>query len=175
VEAGKSVLGVCLGAQLIAAALGEGVYKNYYHEIGWFPVRVENPHGEMPRPGFEDLAADQPDPEHVFSLFPREVPALHWHGETFSLPPGAQLLARTEACVNQAFSVGDRVLGLQFHLEATAESTAALVDGARGDLEMDGPYVASERDILKPGPLLEESNRYMEAVLKYLESRTLRG
>jgi GMP synthase-like glutamine amidotransferase len=103
VSYGKPVLGVCLGAQLIAKALGARVYPNAVKEIGWFDV------------GFTDAAAkdalfaDLGGPETVF----------HWHGETFDLPRGAELLASSERCRNQAFRASRRAWGLQFHLEVT--------------------------------------------------------
>ncbi|MFP4373124.1 MAG: type 1 glutamine amidotransferase [Spirochaetaceae bacterium] len=153
ISAGRTVLGICLGAQLIAAALGAGVYPNYYREIGWFPVSIEH-HSPL------------------FSQFPASIPALHWHAETFSLPPGAELLARSDGCVNQAFSVGDRVLGLQFHLEATRASAEELVEAAAGDLSGDGPYVASREEILDEAAPFGRSNRYMETILAGLERVT---
>lgn len=175
VAAGRTVLGICLGAQLIAAALGARVYPNYYREIGWFPVSV------VEQPGAADRAADHgaaepaalaDSPAELFSRFAPDLPALHWHGDTFALPFEATHLARTDACVNQAFSVGERVLGLQFHLEATPESAAALCDGAAGDLTHTGPYVASRETILSAQAPFERSNTYMEAVLSYLEHHT---
>lgn len=96
------VLGHCLGAQLIAKALGARVYPNPVREIGWFPVE-QRPEGQ-----------DSPWLEGLPSRF--EV--LHWHGETFSLPPGATPLLKSNHCVNQAFSIGP-ALALQFHVEMT--------------------------------------------------------
>jgi GMP synthase (glutamine-hydrolysing) len=180
VSAGKTVLGICLGAQLIAAALGAGVYPNYYREIGWFPVSIKPPSAGSNRDGAGGRAAaaaaaadTTPDnPVELFSQFPASITALHWHGETFSLPAGAELLARSDACVNQAFSVGDRVLGLQFHLEATRESARELVEGSPGDLTEGDPYVATRGDILDEAAPFKRSNRHMEAILAYLEGRT---
>lgn len=120
VRAGKAVLGVCLGAQMIAAALGARVYRAAEKEIGWFPVRRVAATG-------------------VGAELPEEFVPLHWHGETFDLPPGAVRLAETAAVPNQAFQVGVRVLGLQFHLEATAESVAALVKNCAGEINI-GKY-----------------------------------
>ncbi len=100
---GKPVLGVCLGAQLIAKALGARVYANHVKELGW--ARVAFSDAALRDPLFTDMAGDQ-------IIF-------HWHGETFDLPAGAELLASSEACRNQAFRVGDRIYGLQFHLEVT--------------------------------------------------------
>ena len=99
----QPVLGVCLGAQLIAKALGAQVYRNPVKEIGWFEIHL--------------TAAAARDPLFV-GVGPAET-VLHWHGETFDLPPGAEWLAYSEACRNQAFRVGPGVYGLQFHLEVT--------------------------------------------------------
>jgi GMP synthase-like glutamine amidotransferase len=104
-SAGLPVLGVCLGAQLIARTLGAAVYRNPVKEIGWAPVSWTEA-GRRDRL-FHGLTS----PEVVF----------HWHGETFDLPRGAELLAFSGACRHQAFRVGDNVHGLQFHLEVTPE------------------------------------------------------
>ena len=85
---GKAVLGVCLGAQLIANVMGSQVRPNARREIGWFPVRSVN-HGQT----------------NVFS-FPEQINVLHWHGETFDLPADAVHLASSRACDNQAFQLG---------------------------------------------------------------------
>jgi len=98
-----SRLAVCLGSQLIASSLGARVYPNRHKEIGWCPV-----HGVTP-----------PDVS-VFS-FPPSLDVFHWHGETFELPPGAVRLAYSEGCENQAFQIGNSVIGLQFHLETTPQ------------------------------------------------------
>lgn len=127
---GKPVLGICLGAQLIASVLGARVYRNAEPEIGWFPVE-----GLPVADGFR---------------FPEHFNAFHWHGETFDLPNGTLPLARTPACENQAFRLGKRVIGLQFHLETTPESAAALVEHCANEL-VDAPFV-EEPDELRKGP-----------------------
>ncbi len=101
VHDGIPVLGICLGAQLIAAALGGRVRKNPMKEIGWFEVAPTD--------------AGRQDP--LFSKFTGPEMIFQWHGDTFSLPQGAHHLARSDACLNQAFRFNDRVYGLQFHLE----------------------------------------------------------
>jgi GMP synthase-like glutamine amidotransferase len=133
IEKGKIVLGICLGAQLIADVLGGQVVRNRYKEIGWFPVSL----------GAKGLASAP------FRGFPDEFPALHWHGDTFSLPPGAVMLAESEACPAQAFSFnGSRVLALQFHLESSVDSVRALIQNCSDEL-VDGEYIQRAEDILE--------------------------
>jgi GMP synthase-like glutamine amidotransferase len=108
VAVGKPVLGICLGAQLLAKALGARVYRNTVKEIGWAPVSWrEAAHAD---PLFQGLS----DPEILF----------HWHGETFDLPAGAVWLVSSEACPHQAFRSAS-AYGLQFHLEVTPEMISA--------------------------------------------------
>jgi GMP synthase (glutamine-hydrolysing) len=122
---GKPVPGICLGAQLVARALGARVYRNPVKEIGWAPVSWrEAAHAD---PLFQGLA----DPEILFQ----------WHGETFDLPAGAVWLASSEACRRQAFRSGS-AYGLQFHLEVTPETISAWCaeDANSGDVrELEAP------------------------------------
>jgi GMP synthase-like glutamine amidotransferase len=132
IAAGKPVLGVCLGAQLIASALGARVYPNAEKEIGWFPL--------------EGLPSEDP----AIFRFPASMRAFHWHGETFDLPRGAIRLARSAACENQAFQLGASVVGLQFHLETSPESARALVDHCGEELRP-ARFVQSADEILSAG------------------------
>ena len=127
----KLVLGICLGAQLIADVLGAKVYKNRYDEIGWFPVTLTEESGESP----------------VFRTLPTNFIAFHWHGDTFDIPEGARLLAKSEGCINQAFEYKGHVFGLQFHLESTPGNAQMLIENCRdklGELK----YVQMPEEIL---------------------------
>ena len=133
IDAGKIVLGVCLGAQLIASVLSAKIHKNQCPEIGWFDVRL----------------TDAASRSGVFSRIPKRFTAFHWHGDTFDLPPGATWIAESDACRNQAFEYGGRgrVIGLQFHLDTTLESIRRLVEYC-GDELVPSEYVQSERELL---------------------------
>lgn len=119
-QAGRSVLGVCLGAQLIADVLGAPVTRSREPEIGWFPVDLS--------PAARETWLSQ--------VFPASFPAFHWHGDTFEIPSGFVPLGASAACANQGFLGGARenVLGLQFHGEVTAESVASLVEACGDEL-----------------------------------------
>jgi GMP synthase-like glutamine amidotransferase len=112
IDGHKHVLGICLGGQLIADVLGARVKPNGHKEIGWFPVRLT-----------EEAQVQRP-----FERFPRQFTAFHWHGDTFDLPEGAVLLGSSDGCHNQGFIYGRRVIGLQFHLEATLGSVNGLIE-----------------------------------------------
>jgi GMP synthase-like glutamine amidotransferase len=128
-DAGKRILGICLGAQLLAEVLGGAVRPNGEREIGWFPVRAI--------PG----GAGSP-----FG-FPPEIRVFHWHGETFSLPPGSVWLAESDGCAHQAFAVGSRILGLQFHLEMREADIVRLADACAGELTA-GRYVQPAEEFI---------------------------
>lgn len=152
VKSDLPVLGICLGAQLIASAMGAKVYPQPEKEIGWFPVK-----------------AIQPKLSTVFQ-FPDDINAFHWHGETFTLPKAAIHIAKSEACENQAFQIGTKTIGLQFHLETTLQSAQALVDNC-GDELVEAKYIQTEDTILSaPEERFLSINRLMGCVLNYLHT-----
>lgn len=151
IDAGKTVLGVCLGAQLIASALGAKVTPGREREIGWFPI---------------ERVAD-PAAHSIARAFPARAEVFHWHGETFELPPGALHLARSEACEMQAFALGPRVVALQFHLETTPDGVAALVHHCPEDLRA-GRYVQSSDEMLRDTARFTRLHEILEALLDAL-------
>jgi len=138
IAAGVPVIGICLGAQLIASALGAWVGPSPQKEIGWFPIRAVAPEGEVAGSG--DI------PEGGLFAFPEAVKVFHWHGETFDLPEGAVRIAESEACANQAFQFGPNVIGMQFHLETTPETAGLLIENC-GDELVPGAYIRTVEEM----------------------------
>jgi len=150
IDRGASVLGVCLGAQLLAEVLGAQVYRNPVKEIGWFAVDAVQ--------GTRDAFR-----------FPAQFMAFHWHGETFDLPHGAVGLARTSVCENQAFQVGRGLIGLQFHLEVTAEGVQQMLDHGADEIAQGGAFVQRQEAMRAPVPgTYAKVERLMHRVLDYL-------
>ena len=137
----KKVLGICLGAQLIADVLGQRTFPNTEKEIGWFPVTGN------------------------WHLMPNLFVPFHWHGETFELPKGAIHLASSEICLNQAFAFQENVLALQFHLEVQYDLIEGLLKHAESDLTP-GDWVQGKQEI-QDGLVNAESNRtYLRRILE---------
>jgi GMP synthase-like glutamine amidotransferase len=150
INSGKPVLGICLGSQIIASAMGAKVFPNPVKEIGWLPIE-----------GIDNLNGD------VFR-FPQMETVFHWHGETFDLPPGAIRLAKSAGCENQAFQLGKSVIGLQFHLETTPDSAQQILSHCRHEL-VPSTYVQTEDEILSVNPHLYQSINYlMGRILTFL-------
>ncbi len=144
---GKKVLGICLGAQLIARSLGYSVYPNKHKEIGWHEVTIT-----------EDGAST------VFSGIKNPLKVFQWHGDTFDLPDDALLLATSDACKNQAFLYKDHVLALQFHLEYTINSIENLLKYL-DDHTQRGPFIQNEKTIRDGYIYLSELERNLNKIL----------
>ena len=142
----KKVLGICLGAQLLADVLGGRVTQNRYQEIGWHDVQL----------------TDEGARSQLFEGGPAVFQAFHWHGDTFAIPRGLENLAKSDACVNQAFAAPNR-LGLQFHLEVTHAD-------AQRWLALDAPdadrYVQPAAEILREPARFEQNNRLLDRILE---------
>lgn len=149
IESGKIVIGICLGAQLIANALGARVYRNQHKEIGWFPITLSE-------------AARQSE---IFGFLEENITVFHWHGDTFDIPENAIPLASSKACRNQAFFYVGRVIGLQFHLESTRDSVRQLVENCKDEL-VQSPYIQSSDEILMQRPeVFQKNNDALSGIL----------
>jgi GMP synthase-like glutamine amidotransferase len=151
-DQGKTVLGICLGAQLMAHVLGARVYQNKAREIGWFPLTISD---ETRDTVFRDV-------------FPPGLEVFHWHGDTFDIPESAMRIASSLACPNQGFVINDRIAGFQFHLETTPESAQALIDNCGHELD-GSAFVQSEKELTADGKRFARINEVMTAVLERLE------
>jgi GMP synthase (glutamine-hydrolysing) len=148
---GKVVLGICLGAQLVADVLGAKVFANHCKEIGWFPVYKTK---DAARTIISDVMPDTMD-------------VLHWHGDTFDLPAAAVHLARSEACANQGFVYEDRIIGLQFHLETTAPGLQSLITHCIHDID-DSRFVQPPEKMAAEPERFKQVNQVMDRLLDRL-------
>lgn len=130
IDANGTILGICLGSQLLADALGGTVVPNHCKEIGWYPVALSTVCRASP----------------LFMNIPVVFTPFHWHGDTYPPPPGSVLLGSSDACDNQGFIFDNRVVGLQFHLEMTAESLSEIITACSDELVSD-VYVQTAREI----------------------------
>lgn len=146
IAAGKRVLGICLGSQLIADVFGAAVTRNAETEIGWFDVELNEAGRAAP----------------AFAGFPARFMAFHWHGDTFAIPPGAEGLMGSAACANQAFALDTRVVAIQFHLEVTAADARAWLE--RGE-PRPRAYVQPAARILANLDAFAANNRLMLQLL----------
>ncbi len=151
VDAGKAVLGICLGAQLVCDVLGGQVTKGEHPEIGWQPVTL-TPQG-----------AAHP----LFAGFPETFTAFHWHGDTFSIPSGAIHAASSPGCANQAFVLGDRVAGLQFHLETAPVNLVSLIKHCGSEI-VPGDFVQTPKAMHNGrasfAPLRDLMSRFLDSM-----------
>ncbi len=148
IDANKIVIGVCLGAQLIADVLGAKITRNPETEIGWFPVRLTQDAKDL------TMFADLPD---AFIAF-------HWHGDRMDIPDGAIPILESDACANQGFLFGDRVLAFQCHLEETDESVGHLLDNFQHEM-LPGSYVQSVDDVRAGCNAIPAMNELLDRML----------
>lgn len=164
IDAGKIVMGICLGAQFIASVLGATVYKNSQKEIGWFPLQK-----------MEISPTNSTSLSETITLLLSNQTVFHWHGETFQLPENAIGLLSSEACVNQAFLYRDSVLGLQFHVEMDETSIDTIVDNCRAEL-IPSEYIQTEEIIKQKMEKYVEENKKLlfELLDKFIEKKNKR-
>ena len=117
IQRGKSILGICLGAQLIAKALGAKVFKAPVKEIGWYDI-------SLTETGSQD---------RLFSNLPEAFPVFQWHEDTFEIPHGGKLIVTAERIPHQAFRYGENTYALQFHIEATGEMIRQWIESEEGE------------------------------------------
>lgn len=150
IDAGKSAIGICLGAQLLADALGSPVFTGKEKEIGWWPITL----------------TENGRKSYLLDGLPHQTTVFHWHGDTFDIPEGAVHLAESEGCHSQAFLFDNRILGLQFHLESTSETIQAILDHCRHEL-VPGRYIQTEEQInAAPNDHFVKINTMLEMLLK---------
>jgi GMP synthase (glutamine-hydrolysing) len=151
IQRGKFILGICLGAQLIAKALGAKVFKAPAKEVGWFDVSLT------------EIGLQDP----LFSNLPKTFPVFQWHEDTFDIPKSAKLIATSSSVPHQAFRYGDNAYGLQFHLEVTEEMIREWIKTYEEELKGSQPPLFSKLKILTDTEI--EIETYTKRGMKFLE------
>ncbi len=147
VKSNLPVLGVCLGAQILAAALGAKVDRNPNgKEIGWHPIRLH----------------DSAEDDRLMRGLPTTMTPFHWHGDIFDLPPGAISLASSDKTPCQAFRLGDKAYGFQFHFEVTRDGVAAMADAFGKELIRE--KIAADRMISEAAELMPPLEKISDTV-----------
>lgn len=151
IQADKKILGICLGSQLLSVCLGADVHPAENKEIGWFKV---SPTEECKKIGW------------LYDLFKDEPVVFHWHGDQFEIPlDGSFSFLESNANRNQAFYHNENMIGLQFHVEVTPETTAFMLKNGKNEL-MKSSYTQTETEIQKGLVHVRNCNRIMEAILE---------
>jgi GMP synthase (glutamine-hydrolysing) len=153
IQRGKTILGICLGAQLIAKALGAKVFKAPAKEIGWYDVSLTK------------IGSQDP----LFSILPKTFPVFQWHEDTFEIPHGATLIATSSLVPHQAFRYGDNAYGLQFHLEVTEEMIQEWMETYEEEFKgLQSPPPFSRAEIMTETEIKIET--YMRRGMKFLKN-----
>lgn len=148
---GKPAIGLCLGGQLIANALGANVSRNAYQELGW---------GSVYKTSDEN--------SNYFSV-PAELTVMQWHSETFEIPKGAKLLATNQICQNQMYQIGANVLGFQFHPEITPRVLSLYIENEEHEQEFKGPHVQPMEMLKKSkNELFQSGNDLLISAINYV-------
>lgn len=151
IQTKKVVLGICLGAQILGIALGAKATPSPNKEIGIYPIQMTK----------------EAEKDPIFKHFTKQFDVVHWHSDMAGLPEGSILLASSDGCPRQAFRYGDRVYGLQFHLELTPTLMKEMIKHCHDDL-IPGLYVQSADELLKLD--FTASNQKMNSILDNLAS-----
>ncbi|TDT71871.1 GMP synthase-like glutamine amidotransferase [Hypnocyclicus thermotrophus] len=146
INANKKIIGICLGAQLIADLLGSKVVKNKEKEIGWFNVKKVSNH------------------KFLYNV-PTEFKTMHWHGDKFLIPDKAEKIFESEACDNQGF-IFNNIIALQFHLEMKKENIISIIDNSNDELTENKNYIQSKNQILNQLENIEINNKIMQTILE---------
>lgn len=154
VERGMPVLGICLGAQLIAKALGAKVTKNREKEIGWYSLKT----------------TEQAREDVLFKHFDIEDTVFQWHGDTFEMPSGAVRLAESPLCANQAFRYGSNVYGLQFHIEVTPEMISEWLSVPENRQEIQSLREKNDRRTIDPEIIMRETPGFIDKLNSLAEN-----
>ena len=150
-SAGKPAIGLCLGGQLIANALGASVSRNQHQELGWMDVgRVSHV------------------PENYFQI-PEKINIMQWHSETFEIPRGGVRLAQNNVCQNQMYQIGRNVLGFQFHPEMTPHALQLLIENEEDSAVFNGEYVQPIAELKKTiKSKFEQGNQLLNRAIEYV-------
>ncbi len=154
VIANKKILGICLGAQILARVLGAEVYKNEKKEIGWFDTH------------FSD------DGISAMPFLPKRIEALHWHGDTFDIPKGAKRIASSEITPNQGFIYKNNILALQFHLELDFDSLRKITRALKNELTEAEVNIQTAEQIMSRKDLIESNNTLIFKILDFMASQS---
>lgn len=148
-SADKKVIGICLGAQILAMVLGAEVYKNKQKEIGWYTTY------------FNDAARE------ALPFLPEKLESFHWHGDTFDIPDGATRIASSDVTPNQGFIYKNQILALQFHLELTEESLQKITRALKSELSKKQSTVQDSEQIMGRKELIASNNLLMYSILDF--------